>query len=248
MSKDPAVLLYTSDFLSGCQDLTMMERGQYITLLCLQHQKGVLSPKIIKLTCGNEMSQDVLDKFKIDKDGNYYNERMDFERNKRKAHSELQRQKAQQRWDKVKKEKNNSNKQLNGDALASTAASALALPLENENENENENINKKENTIIVYPFSDESFVKAWDLWKQYKKDIKKSYKSKLSEQAALKNIGKMADDSNDAIEIIEHTISRGWIGLRKEDKTNNYGRKNNSNTTEWSDDFKKEIDGYLQPE
>ena len=132
MSKDPAVLLYTSDFLSGCQDLTMMERGQYITLLCLQHQKGVLSPKIIKLTCGNEMSQDVLDKFKIDKDGNYYNERMNFERNKRKAHSELQRQKAQQRWDKVKKEKNNSNKQLKGDAVASTVASALVVPLEIE--------------------------------------------------------------------------------------------------------------------
>ena len=244
MSKDPAVLLYTSDFLSGCQDLTMMERGQYITLLCLQHQKGVLSPKIIKLTCGNEMSQDVLDKFKIDKDGNYYNERMDFERNKRKAHSELQRQKAQQRWDKVKKEKNNSNKQLKGDAVASTVASALAVPLENENENENRN--KKENTIIVYPFSDESFVKAWDLWKQYKKEIKKSYNSKLSEQAALKSIGKMADDSSDAIEIIEHTISRGWIGLRKEDKQNNNGRKNNTNTDKYAS-LKAEISRNLQP-
>tara|TARA_R110001632_G_scaffold92291_4_gene197358 strand:- start:834 stop:1559 length:726 start_codon:yes stop_codon:yes gene_type:complete len=241
MSKDPAVLLYTSDFLSGCQDLTMIERGQFITLLCLQHQKGYLTNKMIMLTC-SDVSEDVLERFDKDEKGNYFNKRMDTEIKKRKSNSEKQSKRAKDYWAKVKQKKEETT------SIDNTTAYATALPLENENENENENINKKENTIIVYPFSDESFVKAWDLWKQYKKDIKKSYKSKLSEQAALKNIGKMADDSNDAIEIIEHTISRGWIGLRKEDKTNNYGRKNNSNTTEWSDDFKKEIDGYLQPE
>tara|TARA_R110000751_G_scaffold23105_3_gene64372 strand:+ start:1688 stop:2413 length:726 start_codon:yes stop_codon:yes gene_type:complete len=241
MSKDPAVLLYTSDFLSGCQDLTMIERGQFITLLCLQHQKGYLTNKMIMLTC-SDVSEDVLERFDKDEKGNYFNKRMDTEIKKRKSNSEKQSKRAKDYWAKVKQKKEETT------SIDNTTAYATALPLENENENENENINKKENTIIVYPFSDESFVKAWDLWKQYKKDIKKSYKSKLSEQAALKNIGKMADDFNDAIEIIEHTISRGWIGLRKEDKTNNYGRKNNSNTTEWSDDFKKEIDGYLQPE
>ena len=245
MSKDPAVLLYTSDFLSGCQDLTMMERGQYITLLCLQHQKGVLSPKIIKLTCGNEMSQDVLDKFKIDKDGNYYNERMNFERNKRKAHSELQRQKAQLRWDKVKKEKNNLNKQPKGDAVASSVACAVALPLENENENENKNKDKSVNKI-VFPFSDESFFNAWNQWKQYKKDIKKPYKSKLSEQAALKRIGKMANDSSDAIDIIEYSIAQAYQGLYKENKTNNNGGKNNTNQSKYSTGFKEYVNEAIQ--
>lgn len=38
--KDPAVLFYTSDFLSGCALMDMRERGQYITLLCLQRERG----------------------------------------------------------------------------------------------------------------------------------------------------------------------------------------------------------------
>ena len=56
----------------------------------------------------------------------------------------------------------------------------------------------------------------------------------------------MADDSSDAIEIIEHTISRGWIGLRKEDKTNNYGGKNNIKTDKYAS-LKAEISRNLQP-
>ena len=240
MSKDPAVLLYTSDFLSGCQDLTMVERGQFITLLCLQHQKGYLTAKIITLTCGDNVSKDVLDRFNQDENGNWFNKRMDTEIKKRKSNSEKQSKRAKDYWAKVKQKKEETT------SVDDSTAYATALPLENENENENENINKKENTIIVYPFSDESFVKAWDLWKQYKKEIKKSYNSKLSEQAALKSIGKMADDSSDAIEIIEHTISRGWVGLRKEDKTNNYGRKNNTNKTSYTTDFKEDLIKSLQ--
>ena len=240
MSKDPAVLLYTSDFLSGCQDLTMVERGQFITLLCLQHQKGYLTAKIITLTCGDNVSKDVLDRFNQDENGNWFNKRMDTEIKKRKSNSEKQSKRAKDYWAKVKQKKEETT------SVDDSTAYATALPLENENENENENINKKENTIIVYPFSDESFVKAWDLWKQYKKEIKKSYNSKLSEQAALKSIGKMADDSSDAIEIIEHTISRGWVGLRKEDKTNNYGGKNNTNKTSYTTDFKEDLIKSLQ--
>jgi uncharacterized protein YdaU (DUF1376 family) len=82
MSKDPAILFYTGDFLNGCTDLTFEERGQYITLLCLQHQKGHLSEKTIRLTVGS-VSVDVLKKFIKDEEGNYYNDRMDEEIKKR---------------------------------------------------------------------------------------------------------------------------------------------------------------------
>ena len=83
MSKDPAVLFYTQDFLTGCTDLTFEERGQYITLLCLQHQKGHLSEKTIRLTLGS-VSVDVMSKFLKDEQGCYYNERMEDEINKRR--------------------------------------------------------------------------------------------------------------------------------------------------------------------
>ena len=45
MAKDPAVLFYTSDFLSGTFTMTNEQVGMYIRLLCLQHQKGKLSEK-----------------------------------------------------------------------------------------------------------------------------------------------------------------------------------------------------------
>jgi len=86
MSKDPAVLLYTADFMSGVVGLTMQERGQYISLLCQQHQQGHLSEKTIYLLLGiASVSEipDVMEKFKIDEDGKYYNERMESEAEKR---------------------------------------------------------------------------------------------------------------------------------------------------------------------
>lgn len=82
MAKDPAVLFYTSDFLSGVMDLDMEERGQYITLLCAQHQKGHLSEKTIRLLVGS-VSVSVLEKFTVDLHGLYYNQRMEEEISKR---------------------------------------------------------------------------------------------------------------------------------------------------------------------
>jgi len=127
MAKDPAFLFYSSDFLAGVQELTMEERGQYITLLCLQHQKGHLSEKIISLAAAYATA-DVMAKFRQDPAGLWYNERLDEEIEKRKVHSSKQRDRAKEGW---KKRKN--------DAAAYTTADAAALPLEDENVNENKN-------------------------------------------------------------------------------------------------------------
>jgi uncharacterized protein YdaU (DUF1376 family) len=137
MSKDPAFLFYSSDFLSGVQDLTMDERGQYITLLCLQHQKGHLSEKMIRLSCGNAAA-DVLAKFRQDENGFYYNERLEVEIEKRKVHSLKQSDRAKEGW-KKRKEKSDA------------AAYAMAMPLEDENENENKDVIKKERSVFKKP-------------------------------------------------------------------------------------------------
>lgn len=91
MYKDPAFLFYPSDFLTGVTDLTMEERGQFITLLCLQHQKGSLSEKTIRLSVAN-VSVDVLSKFKKDEDGNFFNERLKLEIEKRSAFVDSRRE------------------------------------------------------------------------------------------------------------------------------------------------------------
>jgi len=126
MSKDPAFLLYSSDFLTGCADLTMDERGQFITLLCLSHQKGGLSEKTIKISCPN-VSKDVLAKFDLI-DGLYFNPRLEKEREKRAKHSEKQRENALKRWN---KDSDPKDMRPHSDGIAD------AMPLEDENEDEN---------------------------------------------------------------------------------------------------------------
>lgn len=146
MSKDPAFLFYSSDFLTGVSDLTMEERGQFITLLCLQHQKGHLTKKVMQLQCHGIPTADVLAKFRIDENGLYYNERVEQEREKRAAHSVKQRENAFKRWNKDK----SSTKQTLSDG------NAIAMPLENENENEDVN----EIIVEIYP----AFSDFWDLY------------------------------------------------------------------------------------
>lgn len=90
MANDPAFLFYSSDFLSGVTDLTMEERGQYITLLCIQHQKGHLSDKTIRLSVGS-ISVDVLNKFEKDQQGNFFNTRLMQEIQKRVEFTESRR-------------------------------------------------------------------------------------------------------------------------------------------------------------
>ncbi len=127
---DPAVLFYTSDFLTGVIDMTMEERGQYITLLSYQHQKGHISIETIRLLVGN-VSDKVLSHFKIDKDGLYFNSRMDKEKEARRKFTESRRQ--------------NGKK---GGRPKKPSGYPYGKPIENHmgNEDEDENINK--NKII----------------------------------------------------------------------------------------------------
>lgn len=78
MSKDPAFLFYSSDFLVGTYSMSYEQKGKYISLMCLQHQKGHLSERLIKQIC-NDNDENILEKFVQDEDGNYYNVRLEEE-------------------------------------------------------------------------------------------------------------------------------------------------------------------------
>jgi hypothetical protein len=88
--KDPAVLLYTQDFLVGTITMTFEERGKYITLLCMQHQKGKLTLKDLKAVLSEE-DVDIADKFPLHADGFYYNDRMQMEIENRKIRTDSSR-------------------------------------------------------------------------------------------------------------------------------------------------------------
>ena len=144
MNQDPAFLFYSSDFLTECSDLTMEERGQYITLICLQHQKGHLSNKIIKLSVGN-ISDDVIKNFSQDENGFFYNKRVEELIEKRKKFSESRK----------------ANGSLGG-RPKKPSGKPSGKPSENlpENENINRIINKLEN--ILYNYHNRKFeTKNW---------------------------------------------------------------------------------------
>ena len=90
MSKDPAFLFYSSDWLSGTQRMSAEQKGKYIDLLCDQHQNGRLREKDMLNIC-KTYDEDIFDKFKIDQDGLYYNSKLETETNRRKAYSESRR-------------------------------------------------------------------------------------------------------------------------------------------------------------
>ena len=89
MGKDPAVLFYPGDFMVGTFSMTMEERGQYITLLCLQHQKGRLTARDLAMV-GNP-GVEVLGKFEQDENGLWFNKRMEDEAAKRANFTESRR-------------------------------------------------------------------------------------------------------------------------------------------------------------
>lgn len=198
MSKDPAILFYTGDFLNGCTDLTFEERGQYITLLCLQHQKGHLSEKTIRLTVGS-VSVDVLKKFIKDEEGNYYNDRMDEEIKKRQHFLDT-RYFNGKKGGRPSKPNRKPNKE----------------PTENlsENEDENEDTNNKGAKKFNFDFVEEQFKDVFNSWLQYKKERKETYKTQTSLEACYRNLKKLSSNNPEvAKEIIENSFANNWSGL-----------------------------------
>ena len=131
-NKDPAFLFYSSDFLTGTMLMTNEQVGMYIRLMCLQHQKGHLKEKDMLYIC-KTYDEEIFSKFTKDDEGNYYNQRLEQEIEKRKKYSDSRRQ---NRLNKSKEEKSDED--------MSDICNSYVLHMENENENINKNkiINK----------------------------------------------------------------------------------------------------------
>lgn len=85
-AKDPAFLFYPGDWMGGTMTLTRHQKGCYIDLLIAQFNDGPLSFETIKIVLGQDQAMwTVLSKkFKQDSSGNFYNERLAAEIEKRK--------------------------------------------------------------------------------------------------------------------------------------------------------------------
>jgi len=92
--------------------------------------------------------------------------------------------------------------------------------------------NGKERSALFFknPFSD-NFLKDWDLWKKFKKDeFSFSYKTVLSEQAAVNELVNLSKgDEAAAKRIIDLSIANGWKGFfelktEKNGNSKNFGQ------------------------
>ena len=156
MAKDPAVLFYTSDFLSGTSFFNHDQKGRYITLLCEQHQLGSIPEEHLIDVCGG-LNTDVAKKFIKDSDGTYYNVRMREESDKRRAFCESRRKSIEKRY------------------IRNTYVDHTKVRMENENENENTNAIK-----------DEKFLEFWKVYpkKVGKGDAEKAW-NKIKEPSKI---------------------------------------------------------------
>ena len=123
MSKDPAFLFYTSDFLTGTMTMTDDQVGKFIRLLCLQHQKGDLSEKDMLFIC-KTYDEDIYCKFD-NIDGKFRNQRLFEEVEKRRSYSESRRN------NRKKKETPTHQEHI------SNISKTYVQHMENENEDEN---------------------------------------------------------------------------------------------------------------
>ena len=94
--KNPAVLWYPGDYLVGTMGMTWEEKGRYVELLNLQHQKGHLDISRLMPDCPKE----VLAKFVQDEDGLWYNIRMEEEQIKRRKFCDSRRKNLEKKGEK----------------------------------------------------------------------------------------------------------------------------------------------------
>ena len=141
MAKDPAVLFYTSDFLSGTFTMDYEQKGKYITLLCIQHQKGFLTEKDLKLVL-EDTDVEIFNKFKLSDDGNYYNIKMKECADKRKSYSESRSNNRKGKTKDMNIISKSYVKHMNN------TSSTYDNHMENGNENENRIINEDINDNV----------------------------------------------------------------------------------------------------
>ena len=227
MAKDPAVLFYTSDYLTGTRLMTYEQKGKYMDLLCLQHQQGPLSEQDMLEVCG-EYDKRIFSKFKKTPDGLYYNKRMERERIKRENYSVSRSQNAKKRQ---------ASRILHNSALPSKTVcyaygkhmlgicKTYAKHMENENNNNNNNNSTTtSNNLLVYSAHARENVENSEI--SHNSDVENS---KI--KALFHNADRIPENFDDTVveffdkeglegdprDFIAFNNARGWLGVGGED-------------------------------
>ena len=156
--KDPAFLFYSQDFLTGTYLMNYEQRGKYITLLCLQHQKGHLTTEQMSQIL-EDTDHEVSGKFIQDEEGKWFNPRADREKLKREEGAIWRSENGRKGGLAKAKNKQNSSKDP-----SETSSKNLSRGLENEDEDERTNSNSivSKREIPNHLFTQETLVPVHD--------------------------------------------------------------------------------------
>lgn len=138
MAKDPAFLFYPNDWIGGTMGMNFEEKGAYMELLMLQFNRGHMTTHMIGQTVG-QIWDKIKDKFIQDENGLWFNQRLEFEKNKRKAFADSRRNNisGKNQYSNVGHKKGH----INGHKVGHMTSHMIGHM---ENGNVNENINEKE--------------------------------------------------------------------------------------------------------
>lgn len=133
--RDPAFLFYPGDWLGGTMTFSRSHKGAYMDLLMVQFNNGHMSLQDIETVLGGDFQtmweSKLKAKFLQDESGLFYNQKLEYEINKRKNFTDSRK-------------KNLSNKTPHMESHTDKR-------MENENENGNKDKNKKGNEKKVHP-------------------------------------------------------------------------------------------------
>ena len=232
-TKSPAFQLYAQDFLTGVMDLTMEERGIYITLLCKQwslYNENGIPKKRLRLFLGYDwenLPEMVKEKF-IDNGDYFFNERLNEIIIERIAF--------------IKKQTINGYK---GGRPSKVKTQTKPIITSSMKMKKKMKIEEEEKEVVVYPYSSKEFFNSWNNWKIYKaKEFKFNYRTLQSEQAALKKLVNESENEVHAVESIESAMANGWKGIYPQKITN--GKQSNKNGLSYSTEFQEELARKIQ--
>lgn len=247
--KDPAFLFYPGDYLRDTQCLGEAVQVAYDRIMC-EHMRNIcVSHAQFNFFTKNFSAEEIaqLKTVLIETPEGFHIEWVMDGLNKRRAYSESRR-------------KNRSKKTPQDTPHETNTSSSYEQHMENEIENENVIVTEKgkegtgekptaelPDSALVYPFESETFAKQWQAWKQYRKtEHNQRYRSLQSEQAALAELGTLANLSETtAIAIMHQSMGKGWKGFfeLKNDGTKSAAGKGK---VRYSDDFKRKIADRLR--
>lgn len=216
-TKAPAFQFYAQDFLTGTLDMTMEEKGIYITLLSIQWSKGEIPKERLGLLIHRDWNgvPDMVKKKFTDLGKTVINDRLHLQKQKMDEFRE------KQRLNGLKGGRPLKNKTQTKPKDKPNKSSSI------EDRSKKIEVRKKKKEIEVQlPFASEIFSETWDTFLQMKWDAHKfKYKSIASMKRQLSNLVNLSgNDETRAIQILNQSIANQWSGIFEIKNNNNYDR------------------------